>query len=253
MLLWVAGVHLVIAVGCALALLWDASPLLGVHPATKPLKFALSISLFLGTLAFLVPALSLGSSMRNVVAALLALTMVVEMAAILLQAVRGTTSHFNVGTPFDTAVLRAMMIAIVVATVAVCGLTLVATFAPLRTASGHAMNSLVTTGWRAALWLFLLVPVTGFAMGGRGSHSVGGPDGGPGLPGVNWSLQHGDLRVPHFVAMHALQALPLIATLLVALPISAAARWHLLVIAIALHVGVAGVAMVLAATGRPLW
>ena len=47
-----------------------------------------------------------------------------------------------------------------------------------------------------------------------GAHTVGAPDGGAGLPGTGWSRAHGDLRIGHFIGLHALQFLPLLAAVL---------------------------------------
>ncbi len=48
-------------------------------------------------------------------------------------------------------------------------------------------------------------------LGGNGSHFVGTPSpGAAAVPWLGWSLEVGDLRPAHFLALHAMQALPLL-------------------------------------------
>jgi hypothetical protein len=202
-----------------------------LHHAIKPLKFGVSIAIFLGTWAILLPHLELGPRLRLTAALLLVGTMVVESACIVVQALRGRGSHFNSTTALDAGLWNVMVAAIVLTTATLVVLALVATFRPLgvgtfsaESAGSAADFSPVSAGsaadfsptlrfaWRAALWILLLVAVSGFGMGGRLQHTVGAPDGtDAGLPLLGWSRLHGDLRVPHFVALHVFQVLPLAA------------------------------------------
>lgn len=243
----VAALHLVLALGCALALLLPAPPLLGVHPALKPLKFAVSIALFLGSMALLLPVLDVAPETRRAVGWVLSVAMVIEMIPITVQPLRGTTSHFNVSGATNVAMWLMMVGAIVVTTVVMAG---VAVLASVRSLAG---DPLVATAWRAGLWIFMLAAVSGFAMGSRLKHSVGGADGGPGFPFVNWSTRHGDLRVAHFFALHALQSLPLLAVVLRASPLNPSLHGVVLWLIIGLHVALSVGTLVQSFAGRPAW
>ena len=48
-------------------------------------------------------------------------------------------------------------------------------------------------------------------MGSRLAHTAGGEDRGAGIKFLNWSISHGDLRIAHFIGMHGLQVIHLLA------------------------------------------
>jgi hypothetical protein len=182
----------------------DTRQILGLNPWIKPMKFMTSITIFLWTVAWFMPETEPHPRARAFVRWTIAIAMTVEIILIVMQSVRGTTSHFNHATAFDDIVFGIMGLGVLLNTAAmVLFLWIIRRDTPPSRA-GYIW------GIRFGVALFLLASLQGGLIVGNDAHTVGAPDGGPGLPFVNWSTRHGDLRIAHFFGMHAMQALPLL-------------------------------------------
>jgi hypothetical protein len=236
-----AALMIVMLAAATVGLAVDPTVITGAPAWLKPAKFAVSIAIYTVTLAWIFSLIPEWTRTRRIVGWMTAVTMVLEMAIIAGQAWRGTTSHFNVSTTGNAVLFSLMGAAIVIQTLS----TIAVAIALWR----HRFDG-PSLGWalRFGVSLTIMGAVTGGLMtrptaaqleaahaGTRmtiaGGHTVGAPDGGPGVIGTGWSTEHGDLRVPHFVGLHAVQALILVALLLARTSLQHAARVRLVFIA----------------------
>ena len=197
-------------------MMFDSRQITGINAWIKPAKFGLSSAITCLTLAWIARHLGDWSRVRDWSGRVFAASIAIEIIVIDLQAARGTTSHFNMAGPMNRSAFITMGISIATLWLSMVGMT----YALMR-------QRLQPTSWAWALRLGLLLSVVGAAGGGFmlrqtpeqkqnpelkqfGAHTVGAPDGGPGLPIANWSENHEDLRVAHFLGLHGIQVIPLI-------------------------------------------
>ena len=184
---------------------FDHRRILGIDPWVKPIKFDMSVTIYLFTAAVLMRLLGgLWVRQRHWIGFWIAVTGTTEDVLISVQSARGLRSHMNFDSPRDAAIFAVMGVAIVVNTVAAAWLL------RLWCTRRMAVPAALAWGVRAGLATFLAGSLEGFVIVAHMGHTVGARDGGAGLPLVNWSTAHGDLRVPHFFALHALQAMVLL-------------------------------------------
>ncbi len=195
---------------CLVAMTVDAREIRGVSVWVKPAKFAASLAAWCWTMAWawvaLDPTWRAGRTAPIVVLGTIA-TGGFEVGWIALRAALGMPSHFATD-PVGAMMYGAMGLAAV-------GLCLcAAVFGALVALRGdpgtdRAMRFAIALGFLAA---GLLGIFTGLAIGsGTGPYVGGVPSDAGAWPPFFWSRSGGDLRISHFLAIHAMQALPLLA------------------------------------------
>jgi len=194
-----------------LAALLDARTLEGIGLWVKPLKFQLSLGVYLLTLsafsAWLPQGFVEGRGYRLYRASVIG-AVLLEMVWLMGAAVLGVASHFN-GTEIGALIYRTMGGLAIWLT----SISLVYAMAIWRRGPDFGAPALKLG---VALGLGLTLPLTlvtaGF-MGALGSHQPGVGAETSGLWPLGWSRDGGDLRVAHFFGTHALHFVPALALL----------------------------------------
>jgi hypothetical protein len=207
--LWYTVVAMIIGtVVCIVLQQLDPRLINGANVWMKPAKFFFSLAVQFATVAWALQFFSTAERVSRVVrwsiAAMLAAGWI-EMAYIIIRASRAEASHFNTATP-EAALLYSIM--------GIGAVTISATAGYIGWRIWrHRQNGLWTEA--AALGLMagaVLGTIAGAYMSAQTGHGVGGDvTDATGTGFFGWSTTGGDLRIAHFVGLHAAQIVPLAA------------------------------------------
>ena len=181
----------------------SATQVYNVSAWYKPFKFALSTFLFAWAMAWYCHYLpSFNIKMYNWSVIIL---LGFEIVYIAMQAGRGQLSHYNVSTPMYAMLYSMMALAATLVTIYTAYVGILFFAHDFPTLPNYYLWAI-----RLGIIIFVVFSFEGFVMGGRLTHTIGGEDGGAGIPLLNWSTKYGDPRIAHFIGMHALQVLPIV-------------------------------------------
>ncbi|MEV4812085.1 hypothetical protein [Micromonospora avicenniae] len=209
---------------CAVGLFVDDRLLMGESVWVKPMKFGFAMGVYGLTLAWLLSRLNRGRRLGWWLGTVFAVAGLLDVGAVAYAAAHGTVSHFNnndepvaetVRTVFNIGVAPLLLITMIIAVLVLIQRTGDRAMSrALRAGLGLAIASMVV-----ALWLSnsagarTVTDANGDPVSMNGGHGIGDPDGN-GMFLTHWSTTGGDLRVPHFVGLHAIQVLLFITAIL---------------------------------------
>jgi hypothetical protein len=203
LLFWFGLFNLAMAIICLVLMPFGEMKILGVNRWLKPFKFYTSVGIVILSLGWLMYYLNEQRKVR-VYSWIFFITMLFENGIIFMQAIRNTTSHFNNTSALNGILFNVMGMLIMLFTIFVIVVCVI-----FFRQKEFSIPPQYLWGIRLGILFFIIFSLEGGMMVGLMKHTVGGDDGGSGLPLVNWSNKYGDLRIAHFMGLHSLQVLPL--------------------------------------------
>jgi hypothetical protein len=236
---YVVGATLIV-VGLAHLAAWllVGGPWAGQVSFRKPTTFGVSFGLTTITLAWVTGHLRVSDRARWWLLGPLAAANTYEVVWVAVQRWRGVASHFNFATPLDTGLFVAGGVAIAVTVTVIVVLTVLAFTAMQATPS-------MALAIRAGLLILLVAQ----GVGGWMIQNGAGPASDGATTGLTTFGAAGVMKVPHAVAIHAIQVLPALAWLLSFTTLTERRRVNLMGIAALGYVALVVVSLVQTATG----
>jgi hypothetical protein len=209
-----------------LGLIFDprATAIINTPAWSKLFKFSVSVLVMTPALIWAIK-ITEGKTRRiaNIAASVIGTMLSLEMILLLIQAIRARPMHFNYTTPLDSALWITMTIGI---------FTMFAAFVVLLIAVWRGVRQQPVIAWAVKIGMVITAIglITPNLSAGPneaqlkaaqanqpnilfGAHTIGSssaiPDAEPGLPLIGWNTKHGDIRIGHFIGLHALQLIPL--------------------------------------------
>ena len=219
----------------------------GVSVWVKPAKFFSSVGIFALTSAWFfgyVRPERRGAPMLRATVAVLIVAGTVELAWISWQGANGLESHFNNDTAFYSVMYSVMGLFAVL----LIGTTLPLAWEIGRRPAPHLRRDFVAAVVVGLILTVLLGGGLGGYMSAQAGHSVGAQGGH--VPLFGWNRSGGDLRIAHFLGIHAEQAIPILAGLLAGL--AAPTRRTLLIAGTLAYAALTLAIFAQAIAGRPL-
>ncbi len=208
-----------------IAMAIDARTFNGINVWMKPFKFELSTAVQMATLAWFWAYLDTSMRARRSVRAIawaIGLIFLVEVAYIAFRASFAEGSHFNTSTLAAAIAYPLMGIGILFTVIVSAWIGVLV----LRSSEGGISPTLRLAIGAGLVGGNILGAITGAYMSAQTGHWVGGvaTDTG-GVPLFGWSRTGGDLRVAHFIGLHAMQGIPVIGYLVRNLPAGRTIVW----------------------------
>lgn len=189
---------------CLGLMMFTHNQILGVNTWNKPFNFLLSTGITSWSLGWIMHYMH-SKRGKSVLTALFAFTLLASSSIVLVQSYRGVPSHFNTTDEFSKS-LNILLIAIDVVFSATALMLTISFFRQKKMPISQHYSS----GVRFGLLIFWFFTGLGGYMYCIKKHTIGADDGGAGIPLISWSISHGDLRVAHFLGVHALQVIPFV-------------------------------------------